>query len=130
MKRNLLIACICLLGLVGCATTDTNPRPKPLTLDDIVTLSKSGKDASAIIEEIKKAGTEYGITASQFAKLSRDGVPDAVIDFMQQTQLRLARREGRREAAEDAWFYGRMGWGYGYYSPYMFHQFGRPYIRY
>jgi hypothetical protein len=132
MNRTLIIALISFFGLAGCAVTQQAmaPRPDPLTLEQLVALGKSGKDATAIIEEIKKAGTEYDVTASQFAKLSRDGVPDAVLDFMQKTQLRLARREGRRDAAEDAWFYGRMGWGYGYYSPYLFNWHGRPTIRY
>ena len=77
-------------------------------------LAKEGKDAAAIIKEIQGSHTIFDVTASQYAKLSRDGVPDAVIDFMQNGQLKMAERQGRREALQDAWFYGRGYWGWGY----------------
>jgi len=99
--------------LTGCAGMNEPPR-EPLTLEALVALAKEGKDAATIIQAIQASATFYDVTASQYAKLSRDGVPDAVIDFMQQGQLKMAERHGRREAMQDAWFYGRGYWGYGY----------------
>ena len=109
-----------LLG--GCATTG-GAEVEPLTLEKIVAMSKEGKDAQAIIVDIKASRNVYDIQASQYAKLSRDGVPDAVLDFMQVGQLKMAERMGRREAYNDAWLFGRStGFG-GVWSP-------RPYVVY
>lgn len=135
MKRILLaFAAIVTLGFVtGCATTPAAPEAKPLTLEQVVALVKAGKDAQAVIEEIKTSNSIFDVTASQYAKLSRDGVPDAVIDFMQRGQLKLAERQGRRDALSDRWLYGSgLGWGYGgIWSPraYIVYINGRPYLR-
>ena len=104
-----------IIAVGGCASMGNGPEVQPITLEQLVSLAKSGKDASAIIDEIKSTRTTYDVSASQYAKLSRDGVPDAVLDFMQQGQIKMAEREGRREARQDAWLYGsRFGYGYGY----------------
>jgi len=109
------------------------PERQPVTLEQIVEMSKAGKDAPTIIGDIKTSRTLYDVTASQYAKLSRDGVPDAVLDFMQQGQLKMAERQGRREAYDDAWLYGH-GWGWGYGGvwtprPYVVYIDGRAYAR-
>lgn len=131
MKRSLLasIFAATFLLLSGCATLG-EPERAPLTLAQIVDLAKQGKDAPTIIGEIKQTHAIYDVTASQYAKLSRDGVPDAVLDFMQQGQIRMAERAGRREARNDMWMYG-PGWGgYGsvwYPRSYYVYVRGRPY---
>ncbi len=115
MTRSLLgivFVVVGLTALVGCAGLDEPPR-EPLTLEKIVGLAKEGRDAQAIILEIQTSRNVYDVTASQYAKLSRDGVPDAVLDFMQSGQLKMAERQGRRDAMQDAWFYGRSYWGWG-----------------
>jgi hypothetical protein len=115
MRRSLLtiVVCASALLLASCANLPHEPERTPLSLEQIVDLAKSGKDAQTIIKEIKDTRAVYDITASQYAKLSRDGVPDAVLDHMQLGQLKMAERAGRREALDDAWLYGR-GWGWGY----------------
>jgi hypothetical protein len=85
-----------------------------MQLEQLVALATEGKDPQTIIKAIQDSKTVFDVTASQYAKLSRDGVPDAVIDFMQYGQLKMAERQGRREAMQDAWFYGRGYWGWGY----------------
>ena len=102
-----------LLSLSGCANLDS-PEREPMTLEKLVALAKEGRDAQAVILEIQTSRTVFDVTASQYAKLSRDGVQDAVIDFMQNGQLKMAERQGRRDAMQDAWFYGRGYWGWGY----------------
>ncbi len=129
MGRSLLasIFAATFLLLSGCATV-TGPERPPFTLEQIVELAKQGKDAPTIIGSIQQAHTVFDVTASQYAKLSREGVPDAVLDFMQQGQLRMAERFGRREAWQDMWMYG--GWGYGpmwYPRGYFGYVHGRPY---
>ena len=133
MKRSLLasIFAATFLLLSGCATIG-EPERTPLTLAQIVDMAKQGKDAPTIIGEIKQTQAVYDVTASQYAKLSRDGVPDAVLDFMQQGQIRLAERAGRREARNDLWMYGPGWWGYGhawYPRSYYVYVRGRPYAQ-
>ena len=101
-----------LLALSGCASI-AGPERQPITLEQIVAMTKEGKDALSIIDAIKESRTTYDVMASQYAKLSRDGVPDAVIDFMQHGQLRMAERQGRRNAYSDLWLTSRYGYGYG-----------------
>ena len=109
MKRSLLgivFLVSAVIGLGGCASLGGAER-EPMQLEQLVSLAKEGKDAQTIIKTIQDSNTVFDVTASQYAKLSRDGVPDAVIDFMQYGQLKMAERQGRREAMQDAWFYGR-----------------------
>ena len=116
MKRSLTVITSIVLSaglLTGCAVLN-EPERLPMTLEQIVMLAKEGKDAQTIISEMQVSRTVFDITASQYAKLSRDGVPDAVLDFMQNGQLKMAERQGRREAMQDAWFFSRGYWGYGY----------------
>lgn len=132
MTRSLLASAFtAMLLLSGCATLG-GPDVPPLTLEQIVDLAKQGKDAPTIIGEIKKSQTSYDVTASQYAKLSRDGVPDAVLDYMQAGQIKMAEQTGRRNAVNDLWFYG-PGWpGYGLRwapRPYVVYVRGRPYLR-
>jgi hypothetical protein len=121
MNRSLLGIVFSVVGLAalsalsGCANLG-GPEREPMTLEKVVGLAKEGKDSATIIKEIQDSYTVFDVTASQYAKLSRDGVPDAVIDFMQNGQLKMAERQGRREAMQDAWFYGRGYWGWGYSS--------------
>jgi hypothetical protein len=133
MKDSLLASVFAatLLLLSGCANLSVPEKP-PLTLEQIVDLARQGKDAPTLIGEIKQSHAVYDVTASQYAKLSRDGVPDAVLDFMQQGQIRMAERAGRREARQDLWMYG-VGWpGYGpvwYPRSYYVYIRGRPYLQ-
>lgn len=121
-----------LVVLSGCAAINA-PERQPITLEQIVAMAKEGKDAAAIVREIRESRTTYDVMASQYAKLSRDGVPDEVIDFMQRGQLRMAERQGRRDAYDDLWLSGRYGWGYGgvwHPRAYFVYVNGRPHTRY
>ena len=121
-----------LLLLSGCASMNM-PERQPITLEQIVALAREGKDAVSIIQDIKDSRTTYDVMASQYAKLSRDGVPDQVLDFMQFGQLMSAERQGRRHAYDDLWFASGAGWGYGgIWQPraYFVRVNGRPHTRY
>lgn len=127
-----LVAGAILIALSGCASINL-PERQPISLEQIVAMSKEGKDAAAIIREIRESRTTYDVMASQYAKLSRDGVPDEVIDFMQHGQLKMAERAGRRSAYDDLWITSRYGWVYGGpWSPraYYLYANGRPFTRY
>ena len=121
-----------LLVLSGCAAMNA-PERQPITLEQIVAMAKEGKNAAAVIADIKESRTTYDVMASQYAKLSRDGVPDEVIDYMQRGQLKMAERQGQRNAYDDLWLSGRYGWGYGgIWAPraYFVYVNGRPHTRY
>lgn len=133
MKPILLASTVAAMvfALAGCATL-SEPERVPLTLEQIVERAKTGKDATQIITEIKETRAIYDVSASQYAKLSRDGVPDAVLDFMQSGQIKLAERNGRREAQRDLWLISPAWIGYGprwYPRGYYIYVNGRPIVR-
>ncbi len=79
----------------GCASVAK--RPAPLTVPQVVQLSREGVPSGDIIDRMKQSQAVYRLDASQLARLKEKGVPDAVINYMQQTYLGEARREQREE---------------------------------
>ena len=70
-------------ALAGCAALYTPRQPMPIA--QVVDLSKSGAAPEQVIDRIKAAGTTYALRGSDFAKLKAAGVPDQVLDFLQQS---------------------------------------------
>ncbi len=70
--------CLSLLG--GCA--DLHRRPPP-SIDQIVDMAKAGEPAEEIVRELQETRAVYPLTASQIVRLHEQGVPDAVLDYMQ-----------------------------------------------
>jgi hypothetical protein len=96
-----LIAILLVSALAGCATTALPPPPSPA---EIVQMAKEGQSADAIIQRIQESGAVYQMPASELARMREQGVPDKVIDYMQQTYIDAARfAEWMR--ARDAYFY-------------------------
>jgi hypothetical protein len=117
MSRSLLalFACATLLGLAGCAATPGREQAPPLSPEQIVEMARSGQTTADIITRIQLSDTVYNLTASQFVQLSKDGVADAVLDYMQQTYIKAVERQARREAYSSLWF--SYGWyGHPWYS--------------
>lgn len=105
--------------LSGCATQAQRTVP-PLTVSSIIQQSHDGVPAGTIIQEIAESGTVYRLKASELADLRDEGVPNTVIDYMQQTYLDAIRRD-QSLADQDLWVYGPDGYWYGGYP------FGWPY---
>jgi hypothetical protein len=100
--------------LSGCATYATRP-PAP-TVSDVVALAQAGAPPEDIIRRMQESRAVYDLSASQLADLRAQGVPSAVIDYMQATQLAYAQQQGYASGA--AWGYGYPGYGpYWGYSP-------------
>lgn len=96
-----LIAFFFIVALAGCATT---PLPPPPTAAEIVQMAKEGQSADAIIQRIQQSRAVYQLSATQLAQLREQGVPDKVIDYMQQTYIDAVRfSEWMR--ARDAYFF-------------------------
>jgi hypothetical protein len=77
------ITFILLLALSSCATLYAQRKPMPI--DDVVKLSKSGTPPPLIIQRIRESRTTYALRGADFAKLKANGVPDAVLDYLQQS---------------------------------------------
>ena len=104
--------------LAGCATTGNKKTVPPLTVGQIVQMSKDGVAASNIIARIRESGTVYRLQASDFAKIKAQGVSDEVIDYMQETYLHAIRRDQQMEDARnwtlwsDNYWYGGIPFGW------------------
>lgn len=74
----------------GCAT---RPPPDPVTVPEVVEMTRSNVPPAAIIAAMKASETVYRLQASQLAELSRQGVAPEVLDYMQGTYLEAVRRD-------------------------------------
>ncbi len=84
-----------LLFAAGCASIE--PAPKPLTGADIVFLTKSGKTAPQIIDELRRSDTVLMLQAAEIVGLHESGVPPAVLDYLQRAQIEEIRRRERQQ---------------------------------
>lgn len=109
---------ILLIGmLAGCASLGEKAPPSAA---EVVEMAKDGQKAEAIIQRMQESGAVYRLSASQLADLRAQGVPDKVIDYMQQTYIEAERyREWAR--ARDVYFY------LPFFSPYRRPYWRRPY---
>jgi hypothetical protein len=87
-----LLAGALLLTVGGCATLRAE-RPAPVTVAEVVQMSKAGVPAAQIIQKMRDSGTLYRLKASQLADLRSRGVSDPVINYMQRTYLDAVRRD-------------------------------------
>ncbi len=83
----------------------------PVTVPDIVQMSKDKVSSQNIINEIKKSHTAYTLKANEYAKLQQAGVADSVVNYMQQTHLDLIRH---KQQMQDSYYWAPGYGGYGY----------------
>lgn len=94
----------------------------PVTVPEIVKMSQDKLPAKKIISEIKKSHTAYTLKASEYAKLQKEGVSDSVVNYMQDTHLKLVRHDQRMRDSYNwnPWYnnywYGGLGYGWPYYG--------------
>jgi len=109
-----------LLFLSGCAVNN-QITVGPVTIPDIIRMSKDSMSSKDIIKEIRKSHTAYTIKASEYAKLQKDGVADSVVNFMQKTHLNLIRQQQQLDDSYywypwyGNWWYGYPSYGWPYY---------------
>lgn len=115
LRRWALAAALCVIAfLAGCAMT---ARPDPLTLAQVIELSKSGTPPADIINRLRETRTVLQISGSQYAKLKADGVDDSVLDYLQQSYVRAVELDTRFRYQGHYW--GGYGFGPGYpFRPY------------
>ena len=119
--RQWLLAGALALGVAGCVSAP--PLPPAPTVDEIVQMSKDGLTPDDIIRRLDESRALYPLKASELARLHEQGVPDEVIDHMQQTLIEAERaREAMRER-DRMWMYGYPMYPGGYPWGYWRHPF-------
>jgi hypothetical protein len=88
------LTCVTLLS--GCAALGFK-QPEPVTVGQVIEMSKEGMPAEAIVKKMRDSQTVYRFTGAQLAELHDVGVADPVLDYMQQTYIEAERREQSRE---------------------------------
>ncbi|PHV09972.1 hypothetical protein [Chitinimonas sp. BJB300] len=96
----LLLPLALLLG--ACATL-----PPPVSVDEALKLSQEGNSPDAIIEMMRASRSSYSLSASDILRLSKSGLPEPVLDYMQKTQIEAIRQEERLRQWSER---GRWGW--------------------
>ena len=79
--------------LSGCAPVGFDPSIPPVTISEVVQLSKAAVPAETIVSRMHASKTIYRLNGAQLAQLHDQGVADRVINYMQQTYLEAVRRE-------------------------------------
>lgn len=83
-----LLGCVCLF--VGCASPPTRQQ---MSVDEVVAMVSEGLPADEIIAKIQASRSVYPLPASRLIELKQKGVPDEVLDYMEQTYLTEACRQ-------------------------------------
>jgi hypothetical protein len=78
-SRRLAGAAAIVFMLSGCSVFSTRPA---MPISEVVEASKSGEERA--IEQVRSARTSYALKGSDFGKLADAGVPDKVLDHLQQ----------------------------------------------
>src|SRR5262245_11328574 len=76
--------------LAACASV---PAPKAIAVSEVVAMAQEGVPQETIMRRLLDSQTVYRLDAAQIARLHEQGVPDAVLDYMQETYLASVRRD-------------------------------------
>ena len=114
---------LAVLALGACAAIE---RPAPLTPEEVIRLSKEGRDAKAIIEELKRTDTVIPLAASEIVRLHEAGVPAEVLDHLQRAQIDEIRWRDRHL---QMFWYGPGGYGGVYPCPWPHLRGFGPFLR-
>lgn len=101
------ISVLAIAWMTGCSSSF-----EPLTVPQILEMTRAGVPPDTIITRIKDSNTVYRLHAHQIAQLSRDGVNPKVLDAMQQTYLNAVRQDqsladwDNYALGDDGFFYG------------------------
>jgi len=83
---------VCVALLAGCAGMQHRPPP---SIAQVVEMSQAGKPAQEIIRELQDTRAVYPLTGSQIARLHDQGVPDTVLDYLQNAYAESIRWDAR-----------------------------------
>ena len=118
----LAIASLC-AGGVGCASLfGKRFGEHPVTITEIVILSRHGVAPEKIIGKIRRGGTLYNLSEKQYADLRAKGVTPSVIDYMKRSYAEAVKEFPKLAEDEDlnCWNLGFDGFWYAG-GPYGLH---------
>jgi len=115
ISRKTFVTFFTLLAAAACAGVEE--RPDPPALGEIVALAREGVAAQDIVKRMEESHAVYRLSASRLARLRELGVPDEVIDYMNDAHLEAVRREEARRQVDRDLFYGGPDFPY-YRHPY------------
>ncbi|MGB8491994.1 MAG: hypothetical protein WCE64_13130, partial [Bacteroidales bacterium] len=84
--KYLFLSAVGIALLQGCAVYPSN-RYRPVTVADIVQMSKDKVPSEKIISSIRKSQTVYNLKADQITKLAQEGVSNPVLNYMEKTHI-------------------------------------------
>src|SRR5919106_854960 len=82
--------------LSGCAALGFEQAKPPLTVSEVIQMSKENVPADTIVNRMRETKAVYRLSAAQLAQLHDRGVSDPVLNYMQETYLSAIRREQGR----------------------------------
>jgi hypothetical protein len=107
-QRSWLAAATVALALTGCASMEF-PAVKSYSPDEIVAMSKTGKKPAEVVQTLKDGRAYYALPASELARMSKDGAPDEVINYLQASNIEAARQAERQNIRlETPFWYGHF----------------------
>lgn len=95
----------CVSVLSGCAALEVK-RPDPVTVGQVIQMTKRGTPPETIVQKMRDSGTVYGLSAAELAQLHDLGVADPVLDYMQQTYITAERRQQSRGDWDTGYMWG------------------------
>jgi hypothetical protein len=102
--------------LAGCASTPWMRRwSHPVTVAEVVQLSRHGVAPDAIIAKMNRAGTVYNLSESQYAEIRKRGVTPQVIAYMKGTYRQAVEKFPKlaHDETMSCWYLGYDGMWYG-----------------
>ena len=99
------------LGANGCSLMARRWGEHPVTVREIVLLSKHGVPPEQIIAKMRRGGTIYKLSDAQYAAIRQQGVTPAVISYMQRSYAEALREFPKLASDEylDCWSLGFDG---------------------
>ena len=91
-KSPALALLVCTTLLSGCSTFGFK-QPDPVTISQVIQMNKDGVPTDSIIKTMRDSDAVYRLTAAQLAELHDMGLPDPVLNYMQQTYIEAERRQ-------------------------------------
>ena len=101
-RRSLLMALAGGALLNGCAALGTDSAKAPVTISEVIQMGKENVAADTIVNRMRESKAVYRLNATGLVRLHDEGVPDPVLNYMQQTYLDAVRRE-QVQADRNTW---------------------------
>lgn len=84
-----------LLAIPLLSSCYTVQRFTPVTAEEVVSLTRDGKEPEEIIAKIDQTGTVYNLKSRQVRTLLDEGVDERVVDHMLETRIKAERARAR-----------------------------------